>query len=64
MNGTFTFCDAHFHRTRKEVSRETVTTYLYDANGSLTRKDDGTNTYDFRNLMSSYDGPGSSNDSE
>ena len=39
----------------------------YDANGSLTKKDDGTNVhsyaYDLRNLMTSYDGPGTSNDS-
>jgi hypothetical protein len=44
----------------------TSTTYLYDANGSLTKKDDGTNVeaygYDFRNLMTDYDGPGSTND--
>jgi RHS repeat-associated protein len=44
----------------------TNTTYLYDANGNLTKKDDGTNVhaygYDFRNLMSDYDGPGANND--
>jgi len=44
-----------------------VTSYLYDANGNLTKKDDGTNVhaygYDFRNLMTDYDGPGSNNDS-
>ena len=44
----------------------TNTTYLYDANGSLTKKDDGTNVHaykhDFRNLMTDYDGPGTNND--
>jgi len=37
-----------------------------DAGGNLTKKDDGTNVqaykYDFRNLMTDYDGPGSNND--
>jgi hypothetical protein len=40
----------------------TDTTHVNDANGSLTKKDDGTNVhaykYDFRNLMTDYDGPG------
>ena len=49
-----------------EATGRAVATYLYDANGNLTKKDDGTNVeaygYDFRNLMASYDGPGSNND--
>ena len=66
--------------TREAVGGGSNTDYLYDANGirrggtprrgrrpHLTRKDDGTNTYDyaydFRNLMTDYDGPGTSNDS-
>jgi YD repeat-containing protein len=43
-----------------------VTGYLYGANGSLTKKDDGTNVhaygYDLRNLMTDCDGPGANND--
>ena len=39
-----------------------MTSCLYDANGSLTKKDDGTNVssykYDARDLMTDYDGPG------
>ena len=50
----------------REVRGETITRYLYDANGNLTKKDDGTNVhaykYDVRNLMTDYDGPGSNND--
>jgi hypothetical protein len=50
----------------RETTGGTVTTYLYDANGNLTRKDDGTNVhaygYNWLNLMTSYDGPGANND--
>jgi RHS repeat-associated protein len=51
--------------TRESVGG-TNTTYLYDPNGNLTKKDDGTNVdaygYNWLNLMTSYDGPGTSND--
>ena len=50
----------------REVRGETITRYLYDANGNLTKKDDGTNVhaykYDVRNLMTDYDSPGANND--
>jgi hypothetical protein len=50
----------------KEGVWQTITSYWCDANGNLARKDDGTNvsgyTYDVRNLMTDYDGPGSNND--
>jgi YD repeat-containing protein len=50
----------------RETVGGTVTTYLYDPNGNLTKKDDGTNVhaygYDSRNLMTDYDGPGANND--
>jgi YD repeat-containing protein len=45
-----------------ETTGGTVTTYLYDANGNMTKKDDGSNVhaykYDFRDLMADYEGPG------
>lgn len=50
----------------RESTGQTVTSYLYDPNGNLTKKDDGTNVhgykYDVRNLMTDYDGPGANND--
>lgn len=50
----------------RETTGETVTSYLYDANGNLTKKDDGSNVhtykYDASNLMTDYDGPGANND--
>jgi RHS repeat-associated protein len=46
--------------------RRTIRGLCGDAKGRLAEKDDGTNVeaygYDFRNLMTDYDGPGSSND--
>jgi YD repeat-containing protein len=46
----------------RESTGQTVTSYLYDANGNLTKKDDGINVqaygYDFRHLMTDCDGPG------
>ena len=69
-DGTGTTTTSYLYNSADQLTRESVgetnTTYLYDANGNLTKKDDGTNVhsyaYDFRNLMTSYDGPGSSND--
>ena len=50
----------------RETTGQTATSYLCDANGNLTKKDDGSNVhahgYDCRDLMTDYDGPGANND--